>query len=33
MVFILNRYCFVLRVCTYALPVPAFASAGALLPG
>jgi Undecaprenyl-phosphate glucose phosphotransferase len=33
MVLILNRYCLVLRLCTYALPLPAFATARALLPG
>lgn len=33
MVLILNRYRFLLRLCTYALPLMAFAAAGALLPG
>jgi Undecaprenyl-phosphate glucose phosphotransferase len=33
MILTLNRYGLVLRWCTYALPLPAFATAGALLPG
>jgi len=33
MVLILNRYRFLLRLCTYLLPLMAFAAAGALLPG